>query len=533
MTIASKTISQETFDEAVQQNIDTFDMDPEEAVADAVKEFQMSGVDLSGVSKNYAGENGRGKHPVVALVKALEAALELQSQGDSSVAAAAVQGSLEALATHFREGVEGGVELAGQNGAVELVLSLCRPKCELHSSALPTLRALLASRHNRAFFHQRGGVESVLAHFQSTSEEAGPCSEAQAAWVVAAAGLECEPTKARVMLLGGGEMLVAALVRAHAAGAQQSQPDAVQALCAALRTLCTADDPLDAASGAFRNAQALAKAGAAAALLDVLKSLGPLLQAPDEQVDASAAKLASSVSFTLKGVAANEEVCKQVAEGGGVEVLVAVLQSDASLATASLAKQSCVLMRQLAGSDTIKPLIVSAQGVQAVMRVMEVHAAVASSSNPPQLPGLQAVEAGLSVLAALCLRNPPGAEALAEVGALDAAVELMQNFPQVPNLQRQASMLLRNAVARSKDLLGPKILALGAEKLLVQAKINHKMCVDVGSAALRDLGCDNYNEGWTPTTIIMGADGVERTADDLDEEYLQFQAADRVNTIPE
>eukprot|EP00238_Polyblepharides_amylifera_P003099 CAMPEP_0196590390 /NCGR_PEP_ID=MMETSP1081-20130531/66513_1 /TAXON_ID=36882 /ORGANISM="Pyramimonas amylifera, Strain CCMP720" /LENGTH=59 /DNA_ID=CAMNT_0041913485 /DNA_START=112 /DNA_END=287 /DNA_ORIENTATION=+ len=59
MTIASKTISQETFDEAVQQNIDTFDMDPEEAVADAVKEFQMSGVDLSGVSKNYAGENGR------------------------------------------------------------------------------------------------------------------------------------------------------------------------------------------------------------------------------------------------------------------------------------------------------------------------------------------------------------------------------------------------------------------------------------------------------------------------------------------
>lgn len=42
----------------------------------------------------------------------------------------------------------------------------------------------------------------------------------------------------------------------------------------------------------------------------------------------------------------------------------------------------------------------------------------------------------------------------------------------------------------------------------LQAKSAHpKMCNDVGTAALRDLGCDNYNEGYNPTTVYMGADG--------------------------
>ena len=65
----------------------------------------------------------------------------------------------------------------------------------------------------------------------------------------------------------------------------------------------------------------------------------------------------------------------------------------------------------------------------------------------------------------------------------------------------------------------PLLLNLGAEALLLAAKKNHfQDCVDVGSAALRDLGCDNYNEGWTPSTVIMGADGVMRTPEELDAE---------------
>lgn len=42
----------------------------------------------------------------------------------------------------------------------------------------------------------------------------------------------------------------------------------------------------------------------------------------------------------------------------------------------------------------------------------------------------------------------------------------------------------------------PKLLDNGVEALLRAAKKNHpKTCMDVSSAALRDLGCENYNEG--------------------------------------
>jgi hypothetical protein len=42
----------------------------------------------------------------------------------------------------------------------------------------------------------------------------------------------------------------------------------------------------------------------------------------------------------------------------------------------------------------------------------------------------------------------------------------------------------------------PKLLDYGVEPLLRTAKRNHpKVCMDVSSACMRDLGCENYNEG--------------------------------------
>lgn len=46
---AKKKISQETFDEVVEENIVDFEMSKEEALADTIKQFQSQGVDLSGL----------------------------------------------------------------------------------------------------------------------------------------------------------------------------------------------------------------------------------------------------------------------------------------------------------------------------------------------------------------------------------------------------------------------------------------------------------------------------------------------------
>lgn len=63
--------------------------------------------------------------------------------------------------------------------------------------------------------------------------------------------------------------------------------------------------------------------------------------------------------------------------------------------------------------------------------------------------------------------------------------------------QKQACMLIRNLVARSQAL-SQLILDLGAEALIVQARLAHRDCEDVAKAALRDLGCRvELRELWT------------------------------------
>lgn len=58
----------------------------------------------------------------------------------------------------------------------------------------------------------------------------------------------------------------------------------------------------------------------------------------------------------------------------------------------------------------------------------------------------------------------------------------------------QCCLLLRNMVVRTPELR-PSFLEKGAEDLLRAIKARHpSKCKDVGYAALRDLGLDNYND---------------------------------------
>ncbi len=81
-----------------------------------------------------------------------------------------------------------------------------------------------------------------------------------------------------------------------------------------------------------------------------------------------------------------------------------------------------------------------------------------------------------------------------QAGAVDALLTVMTSQPQTGSVQRQCCIVLRNMVVRNPELR-PVYLGQGAEALLRAAKKAHpKTCLDVGYAALRDLGLDKYNE---------------------------------------
>lgn len=77
-------ISQDTFDSAVQENIDEFEMEPEEALADAIQQFETQGVNLSNIIKRVPGAPESDDPPAVLAVRKLQTALATTAESDTA-----------------------------------------------------------------------------------------------------------------------------------------------------------------------------------------------------------------------------------------------------------------------------------------------------------------------------------------------------------------------------------------------------------------------------------------------------------------
>lgn len=64
----ARKISQETFDDVVKENVEEFDMDPKDALEDAINQFKKQGVDLSSIDLS----GGVGRQEILDAIKNLE-----------------------------------------------------------------------------------------------------------------------------------------------------------------------------------------------------------------------------------------------------------------------------------------------------------------------------------------------------------------------------------------------------------------------------------------------------------------------------
>ena len=58
---ANKRISQKTFDETVRENVEEFEMEKEEALADAIEQFKTQGVDLTNIDTSGVDRSAQQK----------------------------------------------------------------------------------------------------------------------------------------------------------------------------------------------------------------------------------------------------------------------------------------------------------------------------------------------------------------------------------------------------------------------------------------------------------------------------------------
>ena len=139
--LQAKRISQETFDDAVKENMDDFSMERVEAIADAISQFEMQGIDLSNIVTSTSNFDG-GEDPLAAAVARLVAASKLEGAEGASAACAEMDLIYKTLAEG--EAVAEGKLMVGNAGAIEAALAVLDTHPASSEAVLTALKFLTA-----------------------------------------------------------------------------------------------------------------------------------------------------------------------------------------------------------------------------------------------------------------------------------------------------------------------------------------------------------------------------------------------------
>ncbi|CAB3225780.1 unnamed protein product [Arctia plantaginis] len=141
-----RVITQETYDEVVKENMEEFDMSPEEAVKEAVAQFEAQGVDLTNIIKDLALSSG-GNHLVSETVANLKNLCSFKKHHVNQVVK-----ELDVLKAECSKDIAYRIR-AGKDGAYkvlvdllfskQLLLQLSDRDVKLIVAALDTLTALM------------------------------------------------------------------------------------------------------------------------------------------------------------------------------------------------------------------------------------------------------------------------------------------------------------------------------------------------------------------------------------------------------
>ncbi|XP_027105897.1 uncharacterized protein [Coffea arabica] len=419
---AVRTISQEAFDEMVKENIEDLGMDPTEALEDAVQTLSLQGVDLSGIVHCVPGESSVDDNPVVQALSRLKGLSSDSSDSENEIME--LLGNLNELCSSKGSG---NAAIATKNGGVELVTSVL-PKLKKSGPhrgldlALSTLTSLIHDLQSTETFKESGGPEIVVGILNDESQHVSILNSCFSVVAVAASGNEVVKESFMDLKI---DQLVIKILKEHSGWAFPSVYDAV-------RVLLTADDNRVVASQVYGYARRFAKMGIVETLVHTLH-------------EGLSSPCVVSACIALKAVAVNDEVCRSVADNGGIDAILHCIDDCGEQGNKAAARTYCSLLSKV-----------------------------------------------MSHISILCLRSPDNAAQAIEVGAGDLAIQAMQRFPDSEQLQRIACLMIRNLVVRNAE--NRKILlSHGIENLVRKAKGSHKICKDAATDALRDLGLDNYN----------------------------------------
>lgn len=522
-------ISQETFDDAVRENMSELDMEEDEALADAISQFEAQGIDLSNILKQPPSAE-RDAHPVLRGVAALldatragaEETRELRFGEGSSQStmrltfkALAVnelgsdeheglEEALEALgaacAKEGDEGIRNRALLASRDG-IEALSSACLSL--IHRKELASaLRALSAGMQGSPENRDLLGLRGLLALNACVLERREDARVQAAAFDAAAAAMIGH--EANRASLHEKCLFVSSL--AFALDKHRDERPTVVAACAALRALTLQDDGRVAVNKGFDRARAASELGCLPLIVAQLHRAAGLAKATAQPAAAGPAsdavdlQLACIMLNTLSRLTASAKICETLVDIGALDTSVHLLRSQVNQADACRAASG--LLAALAGDDGVKSRLGSDQVPELAAAVLLGH-----SDN------VSALDACAQLLAALTTRHTGNCAAFVGASGQEGLLAAMRQWPRHLGLHKRGALVLRNLAVRVPECV-PALLEQGAEDVLRTDMALTAELHDLAKAALRDMRCDvTLAQPWKgmpgEETMLERGDGVE------------------------
>ena len=469
-----KMISQETFDEVVKENVDDFEMSPEEALKDAIEQFESQGVNLGNITKKT--EEDRAKLPVPTTLAEIKRAETMDDVCGAlnkfyEICKAEEENKLLACSSAYEVYVFDVLEkfyVPDEN--VELSE---RPAEEIFQDNKRLMIAVLKAFMS-CFWKGRAGpsiLYPVGAQLIASIVKKPALSNDL---TLLSTAIRCtrvtmtrnESVKGNFFQANGFDAYIKEWFNA---GLEAGDTPFLLEVCAFVRVLLTDDDRRQGVHPyTFQRARILGerKRPGARAVLEHVLNVFRLVHGNADH--------AAEVCLTIRSLAVNDGICMDISRLGGTELLVTAMVKH--IEHVRLCQHACVALKMISNNDANKALLSANGGIKVVLMALGTHTDHVGMQNQ-----------GLAALSSMTLRQPKNCLAIAEMHGINTVVNAMQRHPSGGNVQRSACLLLRNLVSRNQELVEP-IVESGAGELIQLARETHRACDDVAFSALRDLG---------------------------------------------
>ncbi|KAL0124449.1 hypothetical protein PUN28_006351 [Cardiocondyla obscurior] len=458
----SATISQETYDEEVRELMEGLGMTEEEAIEDAVKCFEMKGVDLRNIVTDSVLQDKYKK--IMTCLERLTCAVNDKSYER-------VPEMLQELRTELDKDI-GHRVFAGKHKCYNVLIDLlkyCGKNHVVLKSTLETITSLMSG------YPDLLDDEGIVLQIEILEKHYDPVTLQYLLRWIRECCIKHELNRQKIFDANIFEKLKKILVRTDVSAQE------VKDACSVIRALVLDDDIRHEYGKAHEHATIMAKGA-----LDVITGLLQRFKMDT--------KIIGDLMITLAALVVRNEFCQEVEDAGGLKFILDIMTEYPD--SEKLNWQALKLLKALAGNDTVKSHIITSGCAPLI---------VSSISRMKRSENV--VTAGLSCIAALSLRSSSNAGVFYDCGAAQVIVDTLKAYPNHINILKQGSWAVRNMSVRNKSE-SKEFLMYGIEEVLRTAVLVHGFKLeDTAIAALRDLGLKvDLKERWSGKGFSLSND---------------------------